>query len=179
MRSRLVTRTLGTAAALAAGGAVLLGGAAAPAGFRAQAPKKITAAGVGQVKLGKTHRQLRAAGLVGRLHVGCPLAGPDNRAANLRAPLRGSVNYSRGTPRRAENIIVSRGGEARGVGIGDAIPEIRAAFPKAKVDRSQEDVFRVTLVNIPRDGGGRLQFAVDVDTKRVTLIGIPLVAFCD
>jgi hypothetical protein len=179
MSSPLIKRTLGTTAAIAAAGAFLVGATAAPGESRQAAPKKITAQGVGQVKLGKTHKQLRAAGLVGRLQRGCELAGPQSRAANLKAPLEGSVNYSQDTPRRVEDIIVSGGGEARGVGIGDTIADIKAAFPRARVDRTQEDIFRVTLVNIPKGGGGRLQFAVDVDTKRVTLIGIPFVAFCD
>jgi hypothetical protein len=47
------------------------------------------------------------------------------------------------------------------------------------VDRETEEVFGITLVKIPKNGGGRLQFAVDVDTKKVDLIGIPFIAFCE
>jgi hypothetical protein len=178
-RTVLVRRTLGTTAAMAAAGAVLVGATAAPGESReAAAAKKITAAGVGQVKLGKTHKQLRAAGLVGKLHRGCPLAA-NSKAADLKPPLEGTVNYSQDSPRRAEDIVVSGGAKARGVGIGSTIADIKAAFPKAKVDRTGEDIFRVTFVNIPKSGGGRLSFAVDVDTKKVTLIGIPFVAVCE
>ena len=31
----------------------------------------------------------------------------------------------------------------------------------------------------PKNGGGKLQFAVDTKTHRVVLIGIPLIAFCE
>jgi hypothetical protein len=179
MSSPLIKRSLGMTAAIAGAGAILIGATAAPGESRELAAKKITAAGVGQVKLGKTHKQLRAAGLVGRLKAGCPLAGPNTKAADLKAPLEGTVNYSQDKPRTAEDIIVSGGAQARGVGIGDTLADIKAAFPKAKVDRTTEDIFRITLVDIPKGGGGKLQFAVDVDTKKVTLIGIPFVAFCE
>lgn len=71
------------------------------------------------------------------------------------------------------------GAEARGVGIGATISDIKTAFPKAKVDKSTEDLFGITLVKIPKDRGGRMQFAVDVDTDKTTLIAVPNVAFCE
>jgi hypothetical protein len=141
--------------------------------------QRITAAGVGAVKLGRTAARLRELGVVGRLRQGCPLAGPSARSARLLAPLRGSVDFTTGTPRRARVIVVRAGARARGVGIGARIPRIRAAFPRARVDHSTDQTFGVTLVKIPRNGGGRLQFAVDTQTKRTTLIGIPVVPFCE
>jgi hypothetical protein len=143
------------------------------------AAQQITAAGVGAVKLGKTAARLREQGLIGRLRQGCELAGPDARSARLLAPLRGSVDFSTGSPRRARTIVVRGGARARGVGIGARIRRIRAAFPRARVDHSTDATFGVTLVKIPPDGGGRIQFAVDVDTKRTILIGIPRVPFCE
>jgi hypothetical protein len=40
-------------------------------------------------------------------------------------------------------------------------------------------MFGVTLVRVPKNGGGKLQFAVDTKTHGVVLIGIPLIEFCD
>jgi hypothetical protein len=77
------------------------------------------------------------------------------------------------------NITVRGGARARGVGIGATIPDIKAAFPKAKVDHGTDDIFGVTLVTIPKSGGGKFQFAVDTGTDKTTLIGIPFVAFCE
>ena len=34
-------------------------------------------------------------------------------------------------------------------------------------------------MKIPKDGGGRIQFAVDVDTDKTTLIAVPRLAFCE
>ena len=58
------------------------------------------------------------------------------------------------------------GAKARGVGIGATIAQIQSAFPKAIIDHSTEQLFGITLVKIPKTGGGRIQFAVDVDTRQ-------------
>ena len=171
----------GTAVALVAGAFAVgsAGATDAETDAAAQAPKRITPTGVGQVKLKARHTRLRERGLVGKLRGGCPLGGDNTRSARLRSPLRGTVNYGSSNPRRVRDIQVTRGARARGVGIGSTIPQIRAAFPRARVDRSTEEIFLITLVRIPRDGGGRIQFAVDVNTDRTTLIGVPFVAFCE
>jgi hypothetical protein len=154
---------------------------AAPAQSRAQAAAaaKITPAGVDGVKLGETYAQLRARHLVGRIGKGCELAGPNARAAALRAPLKGGVDFTMSTPRKVVDVTIRGGATARGVGIGATIPQIKAAYPKAKVDHSTEHTFAITLVRIPKNGGGRLQFAVDTMTHRVTIIGVPAIPFCE
>ena len=153
---------------------------AAPAQPRAQAAAAaITPAGVDGVKLGETYAQLRARHLVGRIGKGCELAGPNARSANLRAPLKGGVDFTMSTPRKVVDITIRGGATARGVGIGATIPQIKAAYPKAKVDHSTEHTFAITLVRIPKTGGGRLQFAVDTMTHRVTIIGVPAIPFCE
>jgi hypothetical protein len=154
---------------------------AAPAQPRAAAasPARITPAGVDGVKLGETYAQLRARHLVGRIGKGCELAGPNARSASLSAPLKGGVDFTMTTPRKVVDISVRGGATARGVGIGATIPQIKAAYPKAKVDHSTEHTFAITLVRIPKNGGGRLQFAVDTTTHRVTIIGVPAIPFCE
>jgi hypothetical protein len=145
----------------------------------AAAPKKITKSGVGDVKLGMTFKELRDQGLVGKLRHGCELGGPNTRSARLRSPLRGTVDFTQTTPRKVTNITIRRGARARGVKVGDRIRDIKDAYPKAKVIRSTEDVFGVWLVRVPRNGGGRITFSVPVDTKRIDLIGVPFIPFCE
>jgi hypothetical protein len=140
--------------------------------------KKITPKGVDGVKIGRTFRALRDEGLVGRLRPGCQLA-ENTRSARLKAPLKGQVNFTLTNPRKVTDIFIRGGATARGVGIGDRASKIRRKFPKAKFDHSTEDVFGITLVRIPKSGGGKLQFAVDEQTHRVTLIGVPFIAFCE
>src|SRR3954447_4731088 len=146
--------------------------------FAATAPK-IMPSGVGGVKIGKTYKQLHAAGLIGKIHHGCELGGANTRSANLKAPLKGQVNFTLHSPRKVTDITVRGGAKARGVGVGDKIPAIKAAFPKAKVDHSTDDTFEITIVRIPKNGGGKLTFGVRTKSKRVTLIGVPFIAFCE
>ena len=164
--------------AVAVTGIAAVAGVAAPESGRAAA-KQITASGVDGVKLAMTHGVLREKGLVGRIRRGCELGGPTTRSARLLAPLRGQVNYTLVKPRRVVDISIRGGARARGVGIGAKIPTIKAAFPKAVVDHSTDEVFGVTLVKIPRNGGGRIQFAVSTTTERTTVIGVPRIAFCE
>jgi hypothetical protein len=180
-RVRTRVRIAGVCGALA--GCLALAGAlgeaaAMPRGAPAAAAK-ITPQGVGAVKLGETFSRLRARHLIGRLGKGCELAGPNARAASLSAPLKGTVDFTMSSPRKVVDISVRAGATARGVGIGATIPQIKAAFPRAKVDHSTDHTFALTLVRIPKNGGGRLQFGVDTKTHRVVLIGVPLIAFCE
>jgi hypothetical protein len=157
--------------------ALALGPAAATAA--APAPAKITAKGVGGVKLGMTAKQLRDKHLIGKLTQGCELAGPNARAAKLKAPLKGSVNFTATSPREAVDITVRGGAEARGVGIGDTLADIKAKFPKRKIDHSGEDVFELTFVDIPNKKSPKIQFGIDIHTHKITLIGVPIIAFCE
>lgn len=159
--------------------ATAIGDAATQPRGAAAATAKITPTGVGAVKLGTTYSQLRARHLVGNIHRGCELAGPNARAASLSAPLKGGVDFTMTSPRKVVDVSVRGGATARGVGIGATIPQIKAAYPKARVDHSTDHTFALTLVRIPKNGGGKLQFAVDTKTHRVTLIGVPAIAFCE
>jgi hypothetical protein len=158
-----------------------IGAASVPAGARPSttAPAHITPTGVGAVTLGATHASLHARHLVGRLIKGCELAGPNARSARLTAPLKGTVDFTLTAPRKVTAIVVTGGAEARGVGVGAPIAVIKAAFPKAKVDHSTDQMFGLTFVTIPKGGGGKLQFAVSTETHKVTLIGIPFIAVCE
>jgi hypothetical protein len=170
-------RTLALTAALVL---ALVIGASADTGPTARiAAKKITAEGVGQVKLGMTFREAREKHLIGKLRPGCELGGPETRSARLRSPLRGFVNFTLTTPRKINNILVTRGARARGVKVGDRIKDIRDAFPKAKVNKDTEDVFGIWLVRVPKSGGGPIRFSVPVATKRIDAIGIPFIPFCE
>ena len=143
------------------------------------AAKKIGPKHVGAVQIGMTYKEARDKGLIGGIREGCPLAGGSARAARLKAPLKGSVDLTRKRPRKIRNITVEGGAKARGVGIGATIPQIKDAFPKAEVDHSTDETFALTLVRIPKDGGGRFQFGVDTGTKKTVVIGVPYIAFCE
>jgi hypothetical protein len=149
-----------------------------PGAATAAAPKKITFGGVGQVKLGKTFKALHHQGLVRKLKPGCELAA-NTRTAKLKPPLKGDVNFTQSQPRKATDITIRGGAEARGVGIGDTIADIKAKFPKRKIDHSQEGVFQLTFVEIPKKSHPKLIFAVDIHTKKITLIGVPFIALCE
>src|SRR6187402_3054861 len=150
------------------------------AGTAFAAAAVITPVRVDGVHLGDTHADLRARGKVGPIRPGCELA-PNTRSAKLKAPLKGSVNYTLSSPRKVDSITITGGAKARGVGIGSKIPAILAKFPNAKVDHSTEQVFQLTLVRTPKrpHSGGRITFGVSTQTKRTTIIGVPFIAFCE
>ena len=144
--------------------------------------QKITRHGVGEVELGNTHRSLHHRELVGKLRHGCNLGGPNTRSARLRAPLEGSVDYTLHNPRRVTNILVTEGGAAKGVGIGDSIRDIKHTFPHARVDHSTDHTFGITLVRVPREHGSTPKFTFGVSTghvHHVRMIGIPFIPICD
>jgi hypothetical protein len=140
----------------------------------------ITPTRVDGVHRGDTHADLHARGKVGPIRPGCELA-PNTRSAKLKAPLRGSVNYTLSSPRKVDSITITGGAKARGVGIGATIAQIKAKFPHAKVDHSTDQVFQLTLVKTPKRprSGGRIMFGVSTQTKRTTIMGVPFIAFCE
>lgn len=164
-------------AALVAVAAVAI---ASPPAARYAAAKVITPTRVDGIHIGDTHQDLRQRGKVGPIRPGCELGGPNTRSARLRAPLKGSVNYTLTNPRKVTDITVTKGAKARGVGIGATIVAIKARFPNAKVDHSTDQVFQLTLVTTPkRPNGGRIMFGVSTQTNRTTIIGVPGIGFCE
>jgi hypothetical protein len=164
---------LAAVAALAAGGLLAVPAVAAT-------PEKVTSKGVDGVKLGAKHSVLRERRLLGRKRPGCELDGPEARAAKLRGmAAEGFVNLTKDKPRRVDNVQLRSGAEAAGVGFGDRKADIKAAFPHAKFITQTEEPFGLTLAEVPKRDGGKLQFGIDVDTKRITLIGVPFILFCE
>ena len=152
---------------------LVLGAAAATAA----APPKIKPAGVGQVKLGMTFKQLRQKHLVGKLHKGnCDAAGPNAQPfAKLRSPLRGVADFTLSTPHKLTDISVRSGAAARGVKVGDSLAKVKARFPKRKI----QHIIGLIFVNVPNTKHIKEQFIVDPGTKKVTDIGVPFVAICE
>jgi len=170
MNTSRVIHIFGASAAVAGAGAALAFGASSP---------KITPAGAGKVKLGDGYKSLRARGLVEKITPGCELGGPNTRSARLKKPLLGSVNFTLKAPRKVTDIQIEGGAKARGVGVGSTIKQIKAKFPKAKVSHAVDDTVGITLVRIPKDGGGKMTFGVSTDSHQTVVIGVPRVAICD
>jgi len=167
------------AAAVAAGALAIASSASTPATGSALA--KITPDRVDGVHLGDTHADLRARGKVGPIQPGCELGGPNTRSARLRPPLKGSVDYTLHSPRRVTSIGITGGAAARGVGIGATIRQIKAKFPRARVNHATDEVFQLTLDQTPRRpvSGRRITFGVSTNTHKTTIIGVPFIAFCE
>jgi hypothetical protein len=177
LRPSLLLALLATSVAA---GALAIGSAASPPASDSAAAV-ITPTRVDGVHLGDTHADLRARGKVGKLQKGCELGGPNTRSAKLLAPLKGSVQYTLTNPRKVVSITITGGAKARGVGIGATIAQIKAKFPRAKVDHSTDQVFQLTLVKTPKRPatGNRIMFGVSTQTHKTTIIGVPFIAFCE
>src|SRR3954451_4008687 len=176
MTPQKVSRIAAVALVAAAGTTAAIS-SAAPAG--SAGTPKITKHGVDGVHVGDGYKALHSKGKIGKIGPGCELGGPDTRSAKLKPPLDGQVNFTLKKPRRVTDITISGGARARGVGIGDTIPDIKHAYPKAKVSHKNDHTLGVTLVRVPKSGGGPLRFAVSTTSKDVVLIGVPFIAFCE
>lgn len=174
MHSQSLLRKLGTTAAVAGVGVAAFGVAAAPADTQ---PAKITEFRADGVHIGDTHADLRRRNKVGPLRRGCELGGPNTRAARLLSPLKGAVNFTLDNPRKVTSITITGGGEARGVGIGATIKQIKEKFPHAKVDHSTDHTFQITLVRAGHHG--KIKFGVSTKTHKTEVIGVPFIAFCE
>ncbi|MHB8693453.1 MAG: hypothetical protein ACYDHH_19630 [Solirubrobacteraceae bacterium] len=140
--------------------------------------EQITGTAVGSVKLGEPYAQLHAAGLVGPIGSGCSL-NVGSKAARLRAPLTGNVQFGSSKARTVTDISVSAGANARGVTVGGRLSAIRAAYRDVKVDRSTEKVFGIDVATVHPSGGGKISFAINDKSHKVILIGVPDIPFCD
>lgn len=145
----------------------------------AHSAASITPKGVGPIQLGARYSDLLAKGLVEPMSPGCEVAGPKPRSARLRAPLKGSVEFTLSEPRRVATITIYGGATAWGVGVGAPGQKVKAAFPGIKIDRSGEETFGVTFIDVPRAKGGPIAFAVSTKTKRVEQIAVPNISICD
>ena len=74
---------------------------------------------------------------------------------------KGSVDFTQTSPRKVTNISLRGGATVRDVGIGSTLAD-PAAFPDAKVDRSTEEVFHITLAKIAKSDGGKFEFGVEM-----------------
>jgi hypothetical protein len=174
MRAPLLRRA-GAAAAVAGAAAVAL---TASAGGATNHPA-ITPKGVGPIKIGATAASLQAKGLITKLTKGCELAGPNTRSAGIKT-FNGTVGFTRSTPRRVNVISVNgEGPQARGVGLGDRLADIRKAYKVVKVDKRQRGTFGGDFVTIPKKAGGKIMFFIDKGTHTITQIGVPIIPVCE
>ncbi len=164
-------------AACAASAGIVLSATGAPAhtGTAAQA-RKVSHQGVGEVKIGMRYSVAQSMGLVGPLEDGCELDNFDS--AELRAPLEGFVDVTRGTPPRIRHISVRGGATARGVGVGSPLSAVLAAFSGAKVKTVPE--FDLTYVRVSRSAGGKFDFLLRKGARqRVRSIEVRRFFICD
>src|ERR1700759_493386 len=115
--------------------ALLAGLALTATAVAAPGAAKISGAGVDGVKVGASYTSLRLAHKLAKATRGCELAGPQARAAKLRAPLKGSVDLTLRRPRKVDTIAVTGGARANGLAVGATRAAIRRWFPQAKFRR--------------------------------------------
>lgn len=142
------------------------------AGALTPAPPTATPKGVGDLRLGRTIEALRMDGLIGRVHKHCRLR--PERVATLKPPLEGTARFY---PERRLSTIEVTGGAvtAKGVGVGTPLAEALRAYPKA-IHRTTPPKSRIRfgVVAIGNNPHLKMVLKIDLDTRRVSEIGIPV-----
>ena len=132
---------------------------------------------MGEVKLGSTYKELRRKDLVGPSRPGCPIKQGE-RIALLKPPLEGGVILTASAPRKVANISIrGRDDPRRRRGRNDSRDQ--GGVSQGKGQPPKRGSFSITSVDIPQGGGGKLLFAVDIKTKKTTVIGIPTLPPCE
>jgi hypothetical protein len=111
--------------------------------------------GVGPIKLGSRYTDLKTKGPVEAMGLGGEVARPNTLSTKLRPPLKGSVDLILSKPRRVETITIYGGASGRGIGVGATFQAVKAVFPAVKIDRSGEETFGLTFVDVHRGKGAR------------------------
>jgi hypothetical protein len=145
----------------------------------------LTPAALGGLHLGMSQAEAVATGLIGAFGPGCELAGPDQKGAELKAPLQGSVLADASG---VTDIYVTAGAvtDPGGVKIGSPLTAVQGAFGAAydvTVDKSVQDMFGEWFVYVAEKGKGEGQttfdFSVDPKTQLVTGLGAPSIPTCE
>lgn len=139
----------------------------------------ITTHGVGALRLGATVKKLHRKHLIGGLRPGCPFV-TGQRAAPLRAPLRGWALFPPRS-RRLAGITVVHGAETRQhIRIGSSAGEARKAYPGAYYEApGTADPFAEGFLWVPDLSRPKLTFVVDPESRLVEAISVPSPSFCE
>lgn len=139
----------------------------------------VKAGQVGDIQIGDTVRSLHDRKLIRGLKPGCEL-DPGQRVAALRPPLEGFAIFF-GGGNRLSSIAIEGGAEtASRIRVGSTVREAREAHPKAEYDPpGSMEPFAEGFLWVNRASNPRMTFLIDPNSKRVSLIGVPSVNFCE
>jgi hypothetical protein len=147
---------------------------------------KLTPTSLGALTIGMSQEAATATGMIEPFGPGCELAGPGQKAAELKAPLDGSVIADETGVTR---LYVRAGAitDPGAVQVGDALSEVRKAFGDAytvTVDQDPDTVamFGAWFAYVAKAGvedSNIFQVSVDPGTELVTALGAPYIPTCE
>jgi len=144
---------------------------------------RLTADGIGPLRIGMTLEEAQATGLVGSFEPGCEVESPPPMTAQL-SEVEGTVDVADGkvrsiTVRRANEVATDPGLVEPGDPVDEAVTAWEAAGLDVTVDKDQADTYGVWFVQV-RDGP-EPAFEATADPTRDTLdtISVPEVVLCE
>jgi hypothetical protein len=144
---------------------------------------RLTADGIGPLRIGMTLEEAEATGLVGSFEPGCEVESPPPMSAPLRQ-VEGTVDAADGrvrsiTVRRSNEVATDPGLVEPGDPVDEAVTAWEAAGLAVTVDKDQEDIYGVWFVQVRNGSDPAFEATANPALGTLDAISVPEVVLCE
>ncbi len=144
---------------------------------------RLTADGIGPLRIGMTLEEAEATGLVGSFEPGCEVESPPPMSAPLRQ-VEGTVDVADGkvrsiTVRQSNEVATDPGLVEPGDPVDEAVTAWEAAGLAVTVDKDQEDIYGVWFVQVRNGSDPAFEATANPALGTLDAISVPEVVLCE
>ena len=144
---------------------------------------RLTAEGIGPLRIGMTLEEAQATGFVGSFEPGCEVESPPPMTAQLRE-MDGTVDVAGGkvrsiTVRQANEVATDPGLVEPGDPVDQAVAAWEAAGLDVAVDKDQEDTYGVWFVQVRNGSEPAFEATANPALETLDTISVPEVVLCE